>query len=853
MKKQCILLFLFLTGLLFTAKAQTLQLQNADLEAQGKNFTQAIRLYEKIAKTEKDNTKLIPIYQKIGDCYVEINRYNEALSWYDKFLQFEKNPDNKFKIKYARLVLESGQINQALTLFKALENNEPENQEIKRMVKSCEFALSELKKENLPPVVNLTQLNSPESEFGLGYFDDELIFASQRIVDNYSSIHGRTNEGYSDLYFTRFDSATQTFTAPTPLPGSINTPYNEGTFSYLPSLQIAYLTQCEKSPEVCRIMKSEYTKNKWSSPEWVNMGDEQYNYAHPCLTPDGKTMYFSSDMPGSFGGKDLWKAPVLADGSVGSPVNLGSEINTDKDEMFPSVVGDSILLFASDGHIGMGGLDIYFSKKTDNIFEPPVNVGAPINTTGDDFSILLKPLLNGGYYCSNKEPGKSDDIYSFSHNIFLKDLAGRVVDSITAQPLANVKLIYSTDNVTEKITYSDSTGAFYIPGSAHANCGHLHTLKLIKDGYISKTVNVPCHLEEELLLVMFNNSGIHSVNGLVTDQYSKQPIAGTQIVLSSSRGVTDTTFSDALGNYGFKNVPSNDYIVLRALKPDYLKDSKAMVTPDNTSVVNICSKNGYDTDFKLIPILYEVEFTIEDIYYAFDRADLLPESRTSLNKLVNLLNENPEVTIHIYSHTDERGTEAYNLTLSDRRSASVVAYLINAGIAKARLHSKGFGEARPVIKNAKTEEEHQKNRRTTFEITGMVSTANGSKSINSEIDISSQPVPTPATQTETWMTNTVLQKNSSSNQEKEVKPASSPGSETVYRIQLLATQHIPDDQKPFENIGELIQEYTLHVTTEGALNKYQLGDFKTKNEAEKIRAVCRQKGFADCFIVATKK
>ncbi len=864
MKIRRYLLILILGGNFICAKAQYNLVQTADQEAEVKNYTKAIQLYQKAIK-DNVNSRNASVLRKIGDCFNAVNQFQAALGYYTKYLELEENfVEKEFRMNYSEMLLKSGLVDRALKGFSELALEFPEDTEVKRMILCCEFALSELNKTNLPPISNQELINSSESEFGLGFFNNELVFSSQRLTNDYSSIHGRTNQGYSDLYSAHFDTVYNMYTSPERLRGHINTQlFNEGTFSYNTKYNTAYFSQCEKDPELCRILKSTYEKNKWQTPEVVTVGDEKYNYAHPCLTADGKTMYFVSDMPGGFGGKDIWKASVLRGGKLGTPVHLGEEINTPKDEMFPAIIADSILLFASEGHIGMGGLDIFYSKISGDIYDQPKNLGAPINSSSDDFSILLNRDLKGGYFCSNRnDESNSDDIYAFYHNIFLTDISGQIVDSIAALPLADVKIVYSTNGINKKIVYSDSKGYFTVPNTAHASCSEKHELSLTKTGFLTKKLTVPCSAEKSYLITMSDNSGEHSLAGIVSDKSSLDKIEGVKITIKSLKGITDSTYTKADGSYFFEHIPSNDYLIVRASKIDYLKDSKTFISPENTGKVVMSTKTNFDTNFELYPILLEVEFTINDIYYEFDSANLLSESKSSLHKLVNLLDENPQLQIKINSHTDSRGTNSYNLDLSNRRGASVVSYLIQAGISPRRLISQGFGESQLAIVNAATEEEHQKNRRTTFEIIGTnaIVKGNGNNDTNQKYTIKLRDeallkhVKNSGNVSESVHTENILEQNATTDVSSSTVNSLSAQAplmkyNDVFRIQLMVSSKEIDVKLTFDPVFKLVGDYQIYTVKKGELRKYQLGNFDNRSTAELLKEKCQQTEFKDCFIV----
>lgn len=820
-------------------QAQSALIRNADNEFEMKNYSKAIHLYEKVLRNGEIDGTTIEISRRIGECYEEINDFSNAVKYYNKYLENTQDIELDLLISYYELILKSGLPGKALEAYQVLDAQNPGNQSIKHMIDCCTFAIKEMSVPDSPEITPQKQLNSSESEFGLAICKGRLIFSSQRFIDNYSPIQGRTNEGYSDLYSAEFDSTLNVYSNPKLLSGKINTTSNEGTFAFHSPTNTAYLTQCIRNPEECKIIKSYLKNGKWGTSEIVNLGDEKYDYAHPAFNQSGTVMYFSSDLPGGFGGKDLWEVTISKGGKVGKPKNLGNVINTAKDEMFPTVVGDSILFFASEGHLGMGGLDIFYTKIRDDIFEQVTNVGYPINSTSDDFSILFNANLNGGYFCSNRlQTGHSDDIFAFYHNIFFKDISGTIVDSILTTPVPNAKIEYKTDDNIEKVVISDSLGHFKIPGSVHGACSEKHTLIASAEGYQKKETVLDCSMSKELLILLNNNMGVHRIEGNIKDIISKQAVQNALVTLKSTKNRIDTTYSDKNGNYSFENILSNDYIRITVEKQGYLKDSRNLLSPDNTVKVMMMEANNYHTDFQIYPIQKEVEFTIRNIYYEFDKYRLLPASKVALNELINLLNENPQIKIQINSHTDSRGTYEYNKRLSQKRGQSVVSYLKEAGISSERLKSQGYGESKLAVKNAATEAEHQQNRRTTFEILNadeMLDRISNSISVLRE-NSTNAIVTEPEAIIDRGQVENIL------NEKIE-----------VYRIQLMAVKKQDVSDPTLTALKNEFKQSKIYHEQTGGLTKYQLGDFLNRALAEKAKNKCIKMGFYDCFIITRNK
>lgn len=854
MKKYSLIGFLFFVSGVFSLMAQESPVVRGDKEFNLKNYTSAIQHYQRAIERGKDNVDVVELIKKIGIAYQEMNNYTLAIQNFENYLSII-NDDNEVKYRYGDVLLRSGELSRALAVFDGLLKSYPDNEEYNRMYASCRKAMIESQKMEMPPIKNQNLINSKQSEFGLAFFNNKLIFASSRITSDYASIHKRTSQGFSDFYAAEYDTVFQMYNNPKKLDWVLNTPLNQGTFAYNPNNKIAYYTQCTQNPDLCRLFKAKWNNGKWTDIKQILTNYPGYDFAHPALSSDKKTLYFSSNLPGGSGGKDIWRAPVLSDGEIGTPERLDNTINTPLDEMFPHLVGDTILLFSSDGHVGMGGLDIYYSKIVNNLFEKPVNLGAPINSNADDFSILLNPDLRGGYFCSNRNnEEQSDDIFAFFHNIFLDDLHGKVIDSITFKPIQDAKISYYVKDRLTLNAYSNANGKFILPNSAHSLCDEGHHILVEKENYLPKRMDVPCYSKNEIVVLMDDGAGRkHTVNGFVFDKKTNKHLPGANVTLKSIKGSDLATTTGADGKYTFAGVPPDDFIVLRATNDGYLADSRSFMTPAGPMGLIISPATGFDTDFGLYPIERNVEYRIENIYYEFDKATLLPESKTSLNKLLNILMENPQVIIKINSHTDSRGTDKYNLALSARRGASVVAYLTNAGIPKSRLNSQGYGESRPEVANAKTEEEHQLNRRTTFEIIGEESKVLLS-SIRPGEKAGNIPEATPVlTNNEPERTVRPVQNVQPGPLLTEPSRIEETSENEMFRVQIAATSTGINLKEKFANVYDLIQKYGVKIEIDNRIIKYQLGNFNTRQEALVLQNLLLNRGLKDTFIITVLK
>ncbi len=376
---------------------------------------------------------------------------------------------------------------------------------------------------------------------------------------------------------------------------------------------------------------------KWSEPTELSFNNISYSVGHPTLSEDGKTLYFSSNMPGGYGGSDIYKSSY--DGTNwGEPINLGKTINTPGNEVFPYISNKGKLYFSSQGHQTLGGLDVFMSDNNGGVWSAPVNLAYPMNSSQDDFAIAINDNDTTGYISSNRSG--VDQIYEYIQvpTTFVVEGIASLKAGLEPMEGVNITLINKTDGDTARVT-TGKDGKFkfnLLPAKSYV-------LQGTKDGY-------------------FNVS-----ESFETGKKAEQKTINLKFEI------------------------------------DEIVESESGTGSGNPADGSETASKTYD---------------VGNVFYDYDKAEIRPDARPTLDKLVKLLNDNPKINIEIQSYSDSRGSASYNQALSNRRAAAVVNYLAGKGIAQKRLQSKGFGESQPVNKCVDgvecTEAEHQKNRRTEF-------------------------------------------------------------------------------------------------------------------------------------------
>ncbi|RIJ37709.1 OmpA family protein [Pontibacter oryzae] len=484
-------------------------------------------------------------------------------------------------------------------------------------------------------ISNLEALNTDASEFAPYVLDNELIFSSTRSPGKEYLGNG---EGFLDIFSTTLtDSIAEMGGAVHKYEGISMEEMHDALPTFTNNGATMVFARSNEGTKKGRrnvdLFISLRRANGWSEPKLLSINDREAWDSSPAFSPDGKTLYFTSNRRGGLGGTDVYKSTLDDNGRFSKPENLGPGINTPGNESFVSVGPDGTLYIASDGLPGLGNLDLF---RVEN--GKPVNMGQPVNSPGDDFGIYF---VNGqyGFFSSNREGGKGgDDLYRFEKS---------------ARKQVN----------------------FFVDG----------TLYQLRDGARQRAA-VPNHT------------------------VTLQDEAGKQL---------RPTSTDGSGQFTFALDSASTYYVI-AEKPGFFTARQRITTvgkmPAQEDLEDEVTEVRLTTVLVLNEIVKEKAIILENIFYDFDKANIRPDAALELDKLVQILKDNPGISIELSSHTDARGNDAYNQDLSQRRAESAVEYIISQGIDRNRITAKGYGESRLVVKNAKTEEEHQRNRRTEFKV-----------------------------------------------------------------------------------------------------------------------------------------
>lgn len=427
--------------------------------------TQFKRAYQRTAPKEREQRGKIAL--KVAYCNERINSTQKAIAAYSNAIRYNQ-ASTQDRLNYARLLLKNGAYKQAETEFRAVLDSMPDNVLAKNGLASAENAPQWKKEGSRYQVKRMDVFNSRRADYSPvlgGDQYDYLYFTSTRNDATGNELSGITGAKAADIFVSQKDEKGK-WQKPEPVNGGLNTEYDEGACALSPDGKTMYVTQCQTDPSYPRyaqIVTSQRADAAWGKPEEFKVtNDTLSSYAHPAVSPDGEWLYFVSDMPGGLGGLDIWRARITSLGLVGVE-NLGAPINTPGNEMFPTFRANGDLYFSSDGHVGMGGLDIYIASPNKNGGYTIEHPGYPLNSQGDDFGMTFEGVHNRGYFSSNRNDGRGwDKIYSFENPEIVQNVKGWVYEQDGYELPEALVYIVGSDGTNKKVSVKGDGSFDYV-------------------------------------------------------------------------------------------------------------------------------------------------------------------------------------------------------------------------------------------------------------------------------------------------------------------------------------------------------------------------------------------------------
>lgn len=601
--------------------AQNKETQIADKFFKKYEFISAAESYLKLVASNNADGY---VYRQLGDCYFNIYNTKEAAKWYAKAIA--QKQDSELYYRYAQMLKANGnyvESNKQMQKFAALQPNDSRTKIFNENPNYIPVLLDQQKSFDIKSI----DINSDKSDFGAILQDNTIYFTSAR--NTKSKIYSWTKEPFLDIYKANLNE-DGTISNILQIK-ELNSKYHDGSVSISQDGSTMYFTSDsfrENSFEKDKASKLKLGKNNIFSAKFINgkwdeitslpFNSKDYSSGNPSISKDGKTLYFSSNRPGSVGGVDIWKVAISETGSYGTPENLGKSVNTEGNESFPFITSDNVLYFSSDAKQGLGAMDVYKIDLTTN--SAAKNLGKPVNSEKDDFAFTINENKNIAFVASNRNG--NDDIFKLIP-ICNYEVNAIVTNANSGAILAeaNVSILDDKNNIISSLK-SNSKGEV----SYTVECEKAYTIQAIKDGFESNSFAVTA---------------------------SKKKGGSIKI--------------DA------------------ALKP-------------------------------ISEIITEKEVNLKSIFFEYNNSNITQQGAFELDKLVQIMKNNEKLFIFVKSHTDNRGSDEFNLLLSDKRVKATIQYVISNGIDPNRISGKGLGETEPKVdcKENCTEEAHEQNRRSEF-------------------------------------------------------------------------------------------------------------------------------------------
>ena len=691
------------------------ELEKGDKAFDDMLYDEALYFYE-VANEQQPNDPNIT--RRIAALYRRIGIQAYSTEWYKKTIDLGSTEPEDI-LYYAEGLKSLSQYDEAIKWYTIYNQKKPNDTRaishirdkeyfLELFADSSKYEIKKLKINNSDPVIGLTQLNR-----------DKYLISAVNIDQQSEDDDKLSFSSYLDIYEVNVDEAFE-LNNPKPLSANVNGKYHDGPVFYSPWDQTIYITRnnIKKNKAVIdkkgtvntKIYRSKFTNGDWTPVEELSFNNDAYSNAHACVSSDGQAMFFSSNRDGGFGGMDLYVSRKVGD-AWGEPVNLGPNVNTEGNEMFPFLSSIGTLYFASDGHAGLGGLDIFFSEEYNGTYLSPLNMGAPINGNSDDFSLLYDDAADRGYFCSNRAGRGNDDIFFFQFKTLQQMvLAGNIFSD-------NKKVSLEGESVQMKNLDSNEISEAKINAEGEFQF-------IVKPGD-----NVEISLVDHPLVVSEKPLFAYNVPKVIVDPYLNIGMKEVKLIKPIEHSGPLSLYKEPEVVNELADLPKTEVKPKQEIKEDIKKQTEPVVKEEDVKPIAEQKKpeekkqeekkpeSAFDNATSIVDLNAS---SIQNIIFDFSKSFIPENEKNTLDQIASLLKEDPTTMILVKTFCDSRGSKTFNENLSMSRAMSVQGYLMKKGIAKNRIKTEWFGEEQPVNGCVDgvpcTKEEHEVNRRAEFKI-----------------------------------------------------------------------------------------------------------------------------------------
>jgi len=710
------ILFFLLVVFSSASFSQSLSVRSGDREFDDFNYKKAIEYYEYSLRRDSNN---VHVLRRLAQSYHKMKHDDMALEYFEALAKNENKEDSDL-ILFGAFLKERAQYAKAKLIYQQYLDRHPDDQAVKKEIENViKFENETLK--DLICELKPSPFNTIYSDFSPSYYKDNLIFCSGRKTKDYRDDRYEWNgEYFLELFL--FDASKEPTKQIVRFGNGIGTKYHEGAVCFSSDFKTMFFTRSnyfkgklnrdENGANNLKIFIAEEKNGRWKLSGEFPYNSDAYSVGHPSLSKDGKLLYFVSDMPGGFGGTDIYRS-YFRDGEWSKPENMGSRVNTKGDEMFPFFNSRNSLFFSSDGHAGKGGLDLYVVNTDGREFEVG-HLGSPMNSSSDDFSIIINAEGRIGYFASNRSGGVGeDDIYSFEieHenrvNILIQDSLGLnpvVPDQIRILKPEGIDVNYNAD----KKRFS-----FEIKGE------QAYRILIEKQGYYSIDTVLYSHILDPELTHTFKlikRPSVEKVNvNFALKDFKSGDLITPDILQIIEPEIIDLHPESGFGNYRVELDKNTDYRVFAKKEGYYAIDynffcSDSLANVNHELLMRLMSDKDIAKEF--------LPEELATVYFDFDKSEVKPEAFENIKKVVDLLKSNEKLMVTLVARADARGTSEYNDALAFRRAAATREFFVRGGIDIKRVVILALGETSPFdrVEGQSLEDWYRINRCVDFEL-----------------------------------------------------------------------------------------------------------------------------------------